>query len=215
MVATPTGSGLLDVRYTFSLIQSIRLCDTQEIQVLPVWIPYDALVQRARNDLFAMAYEAEVYDVVWIDDDQAWKPEDFLKLLSHKVDFVGCPVIKKTYAEELYNVKSYTVPIPKDPTTNLLVVDGIGTGFLRMSRRAIKLLWDIAMPYKDKGKERRMVFNVSLINGELQSEDNYICDLWKSLGEKVYVDDTINCSHIGMNEWSGDFKNWHERLTSN
>ncbi len=213
MIATPCKEGLLDVYYVNSLINTLRLCASQNIFVAPVWFPNEALVNRARNNLFAIAHEMKANDVVWIDDDQEWKAEDFMRLLNHPVDFVGGAVIKKTNAEQ-YNVKSYTVPIPKDEETGLLIVDGVGTGFLRMSRRAIDLLWDISEAYRDGTEEKRMVFNTRITNGEFQSEDNFVCDLWKSLGEKVYVDPEITCAHVGRNKWTGNFKEFLDKISN-
>ena len=105
-------------------------------------------MQNSRNDLVKLAIEHDFDDLVFIDADQDWQPEWLFKLLSYPVDCVGGTVRKKTDTVESYNVKSDTWPIPVDPRDGAWVVDGLGAGFLRLSKRALRLLWDNSEPYR-------------------------------------------------------------------
>jgi hypothetical protein len=53
-----------------------------------------------------------------------------------------------------------------------------------------------------------MIFDIAIVNGELVSEDNVFCAKWKELGEKVYLDPTINLGHTGIKRWTGNFSEW-------
>ena len=98
MIATPAHDGLTDVFYNNSLNETIKLiCRCYpEIDIFPVYIANDSLVQRARNDLVRMALYEAFHDLIFIDGDQEWAPEWIPKLLSHKVDVVGGAVVKKS-----------------------------------------------------------------------------------------------------------------------
>jgi len=176
-----------------------------------VYMSYDALVQRARNDIFKLAYDNDVDDLVFIDCDQDWQPEDFFKLLSHDVPIVAAPVIKKS-DDPQYNVKLLGNYIINEK--GLVEVDGVGTGFMRIRKDAIKKMWSASSEYRERHKEdsSRMVFEVKVMNGEIWAEDIVFCDKWIKLGGKVYIDPSINCGHSGEKRWVGNFSSWIKTL---
>ena len=99
--------------------------------------------------------------MIFIDADQDWQAEWVLCLLNHPVDCVGLPVVKRTDDFESYNVVHSSFDIPFDPTTGLMQVDGIGTGFLRLSRIALKVLWGHERSLHDPADgEGRWVFGI-------------------------------------------------------
>ena len=75
----------------------------------------------------------------------------------------------------------------------------------------VKKLYENAIPYSedDDKKDKRMVFNVEIGKcGNIIGEDVFMCNLWKSLDEKVYLDTTITVGHIGDINFTGDFQTW-------
>jgi hypothetical protein len=212
MIATPSYDGTVGCHFAHSLVETVRLGMLAGVDVRAIYMPNDALIQRSRNDLVRIALESKFDDLIFIDADQEWKPEWVIQLLKHPVDCVGGAVRKKSDAES-YNVKAASVQIPRDPRTGLLEVEGLGTGFLRLSNRALQALWDGAEEYKDDaGKVCRWIFDVRPINGRLVGEDIFMTMRLRQSGIKVYLDPTITCSHIGTKKWDGNFAAWLERL---
>ena len=189
--------------YTESLVRTIKLAEANNIDVFPLFHD-DALIQRARNYLLSLAHENAVDDLVWIDSDIGFEPEHFFRLLSHPVDVVGGCYPKRSENED-YPVRIEGNKIEVDKKTGLLLIDGIGTGFLRFSKTAIKALWESSKPYKDNGKNGRWAFEISEENGELVGEDIGICHKLKRLGFNIYLDASINCLHIGPKAFRGNF----------
>jgi hypothetical protein len=209
MIGSPCYSGQIDVWYVNSLANTIKLSYERGVEVTPIWISFDALIQRARNDTLQLALEGDYDDLIWIDTDIEWQPEWFFKLLDYPVDVVGGTYRKKGDREE-YVVKA---PGKPDPETGLVEVQGLGTGFLRMSKTAIQHLWDVSESYIDKkdNKERRMAFDVSLVNGDLVSEDIHALKTLVDGGFKVWLDPTMTCNHTGPYKFMGDYANWISR----
>lgn len=216
LIGTPCYDGRTDVWYNDSLNNTIRIAKQHHIQLDVVYMSYDSLVQRARNDIVKLAVAHEFDDLIFIDSDQGWESEWVFRLLKHPVDVVGGAVPKKTDAQELYNVRINDLSACHLPLSTLISVDGIGTGFLRLSKKALLSLWWEAEPYRNEGKESRMVFDVRVVNGELVSEDNVACNKLKELGFQIWLDRTMTCSHIGIKKWTGDFNAYFEKqLNSN
>lgn len=211
MIATPAYDGRVDVYFADSLARTIKMSANHDVDICPVYMPHDALIQRSRNDLVKIAVEAGFDDMIWIDSDQQWEPEWIFTLLNHPVDVVGGTVIKKSDTEQ-YNIRSVKMPILKDDKTGLLIVDGIGTGFMRFSRKAITALWSTSQVYLNHGREGRMVFDVQIVDGQLVSEDNVVCNKLKQLGFNLHVDQTMTCSHVGTKKWDGNFSAWLAKL---
>lgn len=214
MLASPSHDGKVDVWHASALSETSKIGLVNNINVIAVYMSYDALVQRARNDIIQMAHESKVDDLVFIDCDQDWNPADFFKLLSHDVPVVGAAVPKKSDVEQ-YNVRLLGKWQVLD--NGLAIVDGVGTGFLRLRKDAIEKIVDASDTYQQphKNKPTPNVFEVKVENGELIGEDITFCNKWKKLGGEVYLDPTINVAHSGSKRWIGNFYDWIKLVTRN
>lgn len=212
MIAAPSYDGTITVWHASSLSETCKLGLTQDINVFAIYMSYDSLVQRARNDIIQLALEQQVDDLVFIDCDVDWTPQDFFKLLKHDVDVVGGIYPKKGNKEE-YPVKALDGNM-KFEENGLVEVEGIATGFLRLTKNAIQKIWEVSEEYTEahKPKPIRMVFDIAIVNGELVSEDIIFCKKWRELGEKVWFDPSIRLSHVGTKRWTGNFLSWLDKI---
>ena len=201
---TPALDGKVNCEYAISLSNSIIACASRGIELIPIMVSCDALIQRARNDLMTLIHDSDISDAIFCDSDQEWSPEDLLKLLKYDVDVVGGAVVKKSDYES-YNIKAKEEMFVKDKA-GLMQVECIGTGFLRMSKKAIDFLWDSSKEYTENKISKRWIYDVILENGELLSEDIVVSDKLRDGGFDINLDPTITCSHIGLKKWSGNFE---------
>jgi glycosyltransferase involved in cell wall biosynthesis len=211
MLGTPTIDGKVHVEYFMSFIASSNALAQHNIILLPQFRAFDTLIQRARNDIIKDAIDAGVDDVVFIDTDMGWTPEQLLRILSHEVDYVAGTARRKN------DVESYVCKLKegedkvKIGENGLVEVDAVGCGFTRMTKRCFSILWEISERYEDnEGHMNKMVFNLTIQNGVFTSEDASVGFKWRELGEKLYLDPFITCSHTGTKTWTGDFMQWIE-----
>jgi len=208
MIATPAHDGKVSIHYASCMADTIRLGGQIGITVVPVFLPGEALVHHARNVLMKIAYEAQV-DILFIDSDQGWNAEWVFELLKSEKDFIGLPVRKKS-EDEAYNVKLTRKDIISE--NGLMDVDGIGTGFLLLTQKAVKTLWDAASEYTSHGEPYRLVFDNKIKNGELISEDIVLCNSWQALGGSVWANIKYTCNHVGTKVYGGNFENFLDRV---
>ena len=208
LIATPAYDGRLDVWYTTSLVNSVRIAQDNGIFLHPVFMSYDALVQRARNDLFRLGLEYDA--VIWIDSDLEWNPMWIMELLGSGKDVIGGTYRKKTDDAELYTVKTKDLTA----TDGLIKVDGLGMGFVKMSKKAVQALWDASQPYQNEGREGRMVCDIQIVDGQLVSEDNVVTRKLADLGFDIWLDPRMTCCHIGTKKFYGNFEDFAKRLTA-
>mgnify|MGYP001604789690 CR=1 FL=1 len=211
MIATPLQYGRPEIWYVNAVRHTERLLAQHGIEATPIYRAFDALIQRVRNDLVSDALIGGFDDVVFVDDDIEWSPEWMLRLLQHDADVVGAAYRKKTDDVEMYTVRA-PMPIQTDQKTGLWIVDGVGTGFVRLSRRALQALWDSCEEYENEGHKCRWIFDVYPVNGKLVSEDNMMCMKLQALGFPILLDQSFTVVHIGPKKYRGDFKSYVERL---
>lgn len=213
MIAAPSYDGTITVWHASALSETCKLGLTKEINVYCIYMSYDSLVQRARNDIVQLALDQEVDDLVFIDCDVDWTPEDFFKLLEYDVDVVG-GIYPKKGDDEDYPVKALNQNL-KFEENGLIEVEGIATGFLRLTRKALQTVSDDSIEYTESHKPKpiKMVFDITVDEkGELISEDIVFCRKWRKLGGKVWLDPSIKLSHVGTKRWNGDFMRWLDKI---
>ena len=206
LIATPAYDGRLDVWYTTSLVNSVRIAQDNGIFLHPVFMSYDALVQRARNDLFRLALDYDA--VIWIDSDLEWNPMWIMELLGSDKDVIGGTYRKKTDDAELYTVMTKDLTA----TDGLIKVDGLGMGFVKMSKKAVQSVWDASQPYQNEGRECRMVCDIQIVDGQLVSEDNVVMRKLADLGFDIWLDPRMTCCHIGTKKFYGNFEGFAQML---
>jgi len=204
LIGTPSYDGRIDVWFANSLLGTVKLAYEKEIFVHAIYTSYDSLIQRARNSLFKLAIDGGYDDLFFIDSDAEWEPEWFFRLLERPEPFVGGALVKKS-SNEGYTVKLLDKHLKKSEDGKLIQVDGVGTGFLKINRFALEKLWEMSDEYTSEGEKHRMVCDIKVENGDLISEDYILCNKWKSLGYKVWLDPTITLNHIGTKKFKGDF----------
>ncbi len=209
LIATPAYDGRLDVWYTNSLVNTIRVAQANNIFVHPVFMSYDALIQRARNDLFGLAVEGEYDDMIFIDSDMEWNPMWVMELLAREEDVVGGTCRKKTDDAEIYVAKTQDLTYHKN---GLIKCEGLGTGFVKLSRKAFMAVWEASPEYQNEGKTRRMVCDVQVVNGQLYSEDTVLFKKLRDAGFDCWLNPSMTCAHIGTKKFCGNMSAFLETL---
>ena len=150
-IVSPSYDGKIVCDHAIALVTIFQRAakERPDLQLsLSYWMG-EALLQKARNNLFCDAYDSGVDDIVFLDVDQAFDAQAFFDVLDHPVDVVGITARMKT-DDERYTHR------PEDPKQHrwdqdlrLLEVEYLATGFLRLSRKAMKALYDVSTPYND------------------------------------------------------------------
>jgi hypothetical protein len=176
----------------------------------------DSSIGRARDIMFSefLDKHLDATDMVFIDADIGWEAEGLIRLLSHPVDFVGASY-RSRGDPEVYVLRTLDNELQRDRTNGLMEVEGLATGFLRITRRAAVKL---ANAYKDEwytdptapGLTIRNLFNFEVRDHRLYSEDYNFCRRWRALGEKCWLDPEQTMHHIGPKVFTGNLMRWLE-----
>jgi len=215
LVAAPSYDGKYDVEFIKSLNATIFLAAQHNIQVMPLYLCYDSLVQRVRNRYFKIAYESDIDALFFIDADIGWKPIDFVKLVLSDKDMIGGGYRKKQDQEELYTFKvkgdtDETFEITPD-SDGLLEVNGLGCGFMKLSKKCVNQLFETEPNYYTDGVQSvTKIICDCVVNDQKHfiSEDIVLGFKWQNLGGKVYVDTNVELIHSGNKLYTGNVNKW-------
>lgn len=186
-IATPTYRGDVVTAYVKSLFRDFVGCAKEGWFLEEPWFLSDTLIHFARLHAINAFLPTECDYLVFIDADMGWEKGGLIKLLETPGDIVG----------GLYRSKSKGKHYPYQGKLNgeaICEVDGVPTGFMKISRRAIhRILADFPKPFSPMYDE----------HGREWGEDLAFCNRAKSCGLSITARTDIRFDHIGPHIWSG------------
>jgi hypothetical protein len=183
------------------------------------------VVSRARNLLVADFLESDATDLMFIDADINFDPQDIFRLLAWVSEpnigiAAGIPCARKVE-------KTYIVTL--DEENNQLTMNGMGlvrakrvaTAFMMIKRKVLEDLVEKNPQWKywddRSGRWLSAVFDFMVKDDSYVGEDYLFCDRAREIGYEVWVDPTIKLGHMGTIEYEGDFgrEAFYPRLIQN
>lgn len=178
----------------------------------------DSYVWRARNLLAERFMLSDASDLIFIDSDQGWSLESFMRLLKADVDVVGGAYPTKNNWEH-YSVVVYTDEkgIPEVNKDGLIRAQKVPTGFMKIKRNVFEKMKK-AYPENwyweggNSGQLRKMYnyFGHLTVDHVALGEDISFCKRWEMIGGELWVEPRCDISHAGYKIWEG---NYHKFLT--
>lgn len=173
-----------------------------------------SVVSRARNLLTKDFLETECTDLIFIDADINFAPEDVFRLMAWTTDpkkgiVAGVPRVR---GEERIYITSLEYDDNQELTMNsmgLVRAERVATAFMMVRRDVFETLVE-AHPdwtYYDKKSDRMLpaIFDFKLTEEGYMGEDFLFCDRAREVGFEVWIDPTIKLGHMGVQEFLGDF----------
>jgi hypothetical protein len=229
-IGTPCYGGQVTSGFATGLAASVSLFQNYNMELHCILLTGHSVIQMARNRVLREFLKTKSEMLVWIDADISWNPMDLLKLCLHEEDVVGA-----TYRKKLATTTEFTVQLKRgnlDPDKRgLLEVDRIGTGFLRVTRKALEALTEDCNhldlynkadknntiggsgKYQDSQTDYiHNVFEVGIFKGEFLSEDFIFCEKLKDKGYKIMMDTKIDLGHEGSYIYRGSISHFLEYI---
>lgn len=214
-IALPAYDFKVSLKLAISLARFAQMAPQHGIEIQIGSICGCSVVSRARNLLAQDMLESDCTDLLFIDSDINFEPEDVLRLMAWGADpkkgiVAGVP---RTRSES----KVYIATLDHDGDTNDLTMNGMGlvrakrvaTAFMLVRREVFEVLarehpeWQ----YYDKKTDRQLtaMFDFKLTEEGYMGEDFLFCDRAREHGFEVWVDPSISLGHMGVQEYMGNF----------
>lgn len=173
--------------------------------------PGEAPISEARNGLTAAFLASDCTDLLFIDSDIVFEPEQVDRLLSRDADVVGGLYAKKRPGPPAWVINAYATPFLAR-ADGLQRVAYMGTGFLRVRRSVFERMiarYGAAIAYtpdSDAGDPRPPRHNLWPIglydypdgSRRMLTEDWFFCQRCAELGIEVWADPSVQLKHVGQ-----------------
>jgi hypothetical protein len=201
-------------QYTVAAIKTTVLLMKMGIGLEFEWVVGSSNLPRVRNELVAKFLASDCTDLLFIDDDMGWEPNDVMRLLASDQPVIGIVGAKKVELPD-DDIRKYCCrwlgqEITQDAMGAIEVLS-IGTGFLKIERRVFEALiaahpeWKLPGDPKMSDAERAnyyRFFKFPHDDPDELGEDYDFCKSWRSLGGRIWVDPTTNLIHVGEKEYT-------------
>lgn len=168
----------------------------QEGVVNEIGCPY---ISAARATMLRKALDAKATEIVFIDHDVSWQPQDMLKLINTEGDVVsGTYRFKDDVEKYMGNVLGLYPQVRED---GCIKMEAVPAGFLKITRNAVNALMRKypELVYGDPVWPHLDLFNHGAYQGCWWGEDYAFCRRWRELGGDVWCIPTLNITH-----WKGE-----------
>jgi glycosyltransferase involved in cell wall biosynthesis len=205
-------------QYTTSLAKTLVYLQQLGIRAYQQQVIGNSNLPRARNELAAAFLASGYDDLLWIDDDMGWQPNDVLRLLASEHEVIGGVGCKKVMCPDTdpakWCLRILAGPIQQD-AMGAIEVESVGTGFLKVAREVFVRMIVAHPDWKRRGwanmpeKTRAWYYRFFCFDpNDLDEigEDVGFCLEWRRLGGQVWIDPTIRLAHVGEHEYSGDLE---------
>lgn len=205
LVATPCYGGQVTDLYLRSVVSLLHSSYDRgvRVDVLTQW--GESLIPRARNDILAAFWAGDWDDLLFVDGDIGFRPQNAWRLLESEHDVCAAPYPLKRIdwdAVSLMGSAEDARAAAVDTVVNYMPgavvgVDGFapvldaGTGFMRVSRDAVELMlgaYPDLVYEAEGGGWRSALFDPMVRDGRYLSEDYAFCRRWQDIGFPVMVD---------------------------
>lgn len=212
IIGTPALDGKVQAWYTDSLVNSIKYCAFYGVDIIPIMLINESILPMARNEILKIAYEEKVDSIIFIDSDQIWDPQGLLEIINSQYDVIGLPVVSKTDEPGKFNVIIHDLREVEKNSAGYIKTDAIGTGFLKISRKALKRLWESNETTQFRGNDLKNICEYSVDENGFIGEDVMLCRKLRELNFDIWVNTNYTCGHIGDKLWVGNFSEFFDYL---
>jgi hypothetical protein len=180
------------------------------------------LITRARNTIVSFFMRSDCTHLMFIDSDIDFHPEDVIKMTRNNKDVsVGAYPLKHLIKKEGKSDQAsfnYSINLLKESIgveNGMMEIEYGATGFMMIRRNVIetmiekypelKYVNDIPNGGEYKREDFHALFDCVIDEKTKRylSEDYTFCKRWRDIGGKIFMDVTINLSHIGTKTFDG------------
>jgi hypothetical protein len=210
-VGIPTYDGKLNIKLAYTLAALMPVALKHGITIKLGHVSGCSIITMARNMLVDQFLKSDCTELLFIDADVVPTPEDILRLVAQSGDKDVTAGMYPRRAKD----RKFFLDFHLDDAGDLefegamMRANRVGTGFMLIRRHVIEQLAESAVKYlgQDGVGEVANVFEFSMLDGKFVGEDYTFCDKATAAGFKVWVDVEICLPHIGVEEFTNDFKN--------
>lgn len=211
-VALPAYDHKVSLKLAISLARLAQMVGEHGIGIAIGSICGCSVVSKARNLLADEFLSTDCTDLLFIDSDINFEPEDVLRLLAWTTDYgiaAGVPRTRKKNGNYIITLDEKADHSLSVDAMGCVKAKRVATAFMMVQRQVFETLRDGHPEWRyhddNSGKTLTAFFDFMVTPEGYMGEDYLFCDRAYAHGFEVWVDPTIKLGHMGVIEYEGDF----------
>lgn len=161
----------------------------------------ESLVHRARMGMTKTFLDSDYDNMMWIDADMDFKPDDVEKIFALNAD-ISVGVYRMKHEGSLFAAwVDGELVTDLDKFDGPVEVDYAGTGFMLIKREVLEDLSAKVPKYENEVKDIPALYQTPIHDGILLSEDYFFCKLARDNGYKIIMDPSVRPGHWGLSRY--------------
>jgi hypothetical protein len=190
-----------DAAYTFSIQKTREAMHKVGLPTAYYLLSGNCHVDDARNSIVQEFLLSDCTELVFLDADVVWEPEELIKLCQYDADVVGGVYpFRRDDEPSKANMPVLMYPGQVTPDSRgLIEVAGLPTGFMRIKRHVLETLADDANKHWKRNDRRAKVpilFERAYLDGLRLGGDLNFCRKWIEKGGVVHAAPDIHLGHV-------------------
>lgn len=193
-----------DASYTFSIQRSRMALEKEGIQTAYFLLQGNCHVDDARNVVIQEFLLSDCTELVFLDADVSWQPEDLVKLCKYECSIVGGVYpFRREDSRMRGDMPIRMIEGVCEPDEDgLLEVEGLPSGFMRIQRHVLETLSKSAESFWNREDRRSKVPILFERVYDPKTEirwggDLNFCNKWRAKGGKVHASYEMRLGHVG------------------
>jgi hypothetical protein len=204
------------VQYMVSLLKTNNMLTNYGIPFGVEFHCGSSNLPRGRNALVARFLASNYTDLIMIDDDMGWDAGSVIRVLASEQPFLAAAGRKKSIHPNsdpnVWCVQFLDTGCVETDAMGAILAKRVGGAFVKCERSVFERLMAAHPEWKLEGHEgmpeaERILYHqfyrFDTENHDEIGEDYLFCDRWREIGGQVWVDPSIELSHVGAHSYTG------------
>lgn len=194
MLATPSYDAPA-ASYTFSIARSREALSVAGIQSAYLLLQGLCHVDDARNAIVRHFLASDCTDLMFLDADVDWEPEQLVQICQRELDLVGGVYPYRRDGGE--NMPVRLMDGSRRIVDGLLEVDGLPTGFMKIKRHVLETMAKDRPRYFDKLEPTVLMFDRPTPGDDMTrwGGDVDFCNRFKAMGGRIFAEAELRLGH--------------------
>ena len=185
--------------YVFSIAKTREAMHQAGIPTAYLLLSGNCHVDDSRNKIVHEFLQSDCTDLVFLDADVSWDPEDLITLCEYDEDVVGgvYPFRRESAGEKM---PVLMIDGNSSDSRGLMEVMGLPTGFMKIRRHVLEVLAGNADKYVIPNEDRvdvPIIFERTFANGTRYGGDITFCKKWAEQGGTMFAAVHLVLGHAG------------------
>lgn len=186
-----------DASYVFSIARSREALSAAGIQSAYLLLQGNCHVDDGRNAVVRDFLDSDCTELLFLDADVSWEPEQLVRLCRYDRDLVGGVYPYRREGDDDNMPVRMLEKIEVEPD-GLIEVEGLPTGFMRIRRVVLETMALTAKRFvKDDGKPHPVLFERDYFGPGRRGGDIRFCMVWREMGGRLYAAPELRLGHCG------------------